>query len=284
MKARFLSGVVMTFCFFAVAGFAQVSTPHPYLALGDSVAYGYVTSAGYEYVNPTNFVSYSEDLSANFHLTPVNLACPGEASGSFMSTSAPDHGCRQFRGYFPLHVPYNGSQLDKAVTFLRAHPETRLVTIQLGANDGFMLEDYCATQADYVTCMETSLPSLLASVGANVGQIIGTLRAAGFHGIIIVVNYYSTDYTDALNTTFTAYLNSTLATVAHATGSYVADVFTAFQTASSTPFAQGKTCVAGLLNVNPVDNTTCDVHPTQSGHRLMADVISRTYTAALASH
>ena len=63
----------------------------------------------------------------------------------------------------------------------------------------------------------------------------------------------------------------------------VANAFTAFKAAASTRFAGGKTCKAGLLNVDPLDATqaSSDVHPTQSGHQLLADTVEATYKAAL---
>ena len=33
---------------------------HPYLALGDSVVFGYITQAGFANVNPENFVVYPD--------------------------------------------------------------------------------------------------------------------------------------------------------------------------------------------------------------------------------
>ncbi|MGC2110953.1 MAG: hypothetical protein WA655_15635, partial [Candidatus Korobacteraceae bacterium] len=53
------------------------------------------------------------------------------------------------------------------------------------------------------------------------------------------------------------------------------DVFTAFQAATSNSFAMGNTCVAGLLNASnpPTDPPSCDVHPSQSGHKLIAQVV-----------
>jgi lysophospholipase L1-like esterase len=96
-----------------------------------------------------------------------------------------------------------------------------------------------------------------------------------------VVNYYSPDYTNVLETALVKLLNRTLADVA-AHGAVVADAFTAFQKAASTSFAGGNTCKAGLLNVNPSDatQTSCDVHPSQSGQQLLADTVEATYRAA----
>jgi hypothetical protein len=61
----------------------------------------------------------------------------------------------------------------------------------------------------------------------------------------------------------------------------VADAFTAFQTASG---AGGKTCKVGLLNADPANQWTCDVHPSQSGQQLLAKTVAETYARATHSH
>ena len=60
-------------------------------------------------------------------------------------------------------------------------------------------------------------------------------------------------------------------------GVVVADVFTAFQTA--TVPAGGKTCNAGLLNgsFSPTNEFTCDIHPSQSGQMLIGKVVAQTF-------
>lgn len=57
----------------------------------------------------------------------------------------------------------------------------------------------------------------------------------------------------------------------------VADVFSAFLAVVSNPYVGGKTCVAGLLNASPQNQLVCDVHPSQSGHKLIAKVIGGAY-------
>jgi hypothetical protein len=51
----------------------------------------------------------------------------------------------------------------------------------------------------------------------------------------------------------------------------------------SNPQIGGKTCNAGLLNVDPQDPTRnlCDIHPTQSGQRLIAKTVAGAYWAAV---
>lgn len=247
-----------------------------YLALGDSVTFAYIEGAGYEYFYSTNFVGYSDYVGLTSGLRLINAACPGETTSSFISSTGPDNGCRAYRSAFPLHVSYTGTQLAYATALLRQHINTRLVTINLGANDGLLLEENC----DYdPTCIAAGAPQLYATVAANMMTILGALRGTGYRGQIIVANYYSLDYSDQAQTQFTAGLNQAITSSASNFNAQVADVFSAFQAASSTQFAQGKTCLAGLLNnSNPAQSPpTCDVHPSQSGHKLFAATVMNVY-------
>jgi lysophospholipase L1-like esterase len=251
-----------------------------YLALGDSIAFAYIAADGYAYVNPNNFVGYVNYVGADLRLDTANGACPGESSSSFVSATGADNGCRDFRSNSPLHVNYASIQLDFATNFLATHKQTRLVTIMLGANDALLLEQSCLGDP---VCIQNGIPGVAATLFANMDTILHDLRASGFHGVLMVVNYYSLDYTDPLQTGLTTAFNQILVEAAQAHGAVVADVFTAFQTAASSSFAGGQTCKAGLLNVNPSDPTqmSCDVHPTQSGQRLIANTVEARYQAAL---
>jgi lysophospholipase L1-like esterase len=250
------------------------------LALGDSVVFGYITQAGHAYVNADNFIGSPEYLAELLHMDTVNAGCPGETTTSFLSASAPDHGCRSFRAAFPLHVAYSSTQLAFATAFLGQHPGTDLVTIGLGANDVFVLQDACAGAPNPAQCIQSGLPAVLGAVGSNMAVTLAQLRATGFGGVIVIVNYYSPDYSDPTQTAITALLNQAIAAPAMAYGAVVADVFSAFQSAVSNPAVGGKTCNAGLLNVDPQDATLCDVHPSQSGQRLIAKTVARVYDHA----
>jgi lysophospholipase L1-like esterase len=256
---------------------AQERIETPALALGDSVVFGYITQAGHEYVNAGNFIGAPEYVGPRLHLDMVNASCPGETTGSFLSPGAVDNGCRQFRAAFPLHTGYSGTQLDFAVRFLRQHPGTRLVTIGLGANDILILQTGCLADPNPPACIQAGLPAVLAEAAANLGNILADLRGTGYPGSIIVTNYYSPDYTDPNQTGITALLNQVLGNTAAAYGASVADVFGAFRAVVENPAVGGKTCNSGLLNVNPELQSACDVHPSQSGQRLIAQTVMNTY-------
>jgi len=254
-------------------GRASDESQRTYLALGDSVAFGFIDHAGYAYLNPTNFIGYPEYVGEALELKTANAACSGETTGSFLVAGAPDDGCREYRGLAPLHVPYASTQAQYALTYLVNHPDTSLVTIDLGANDIFLLQAACNSDS---TCIANGLPQLLTQIYINLTTILSGIRHAGYTGIIVVVNYFALDYRDLASTEITVALNQSLAAAAQANGALVADVFTAFQKFATTT-ANGATCKAGLLNASVLDQFTCDVHPSQSGQKLIA----RTVEAAV---
>jgi lysophospholipase L1-like esterase len=248
------------------------------LSLGDSVVFGFITQDGFGYVNPDNFLGYPELVGHALRLDVSNASCPGETTAGFLSLTGADNGCRPFRANFPLHESYSATQLEYALGFLAANRRTQLVTLSLGANDGFLLIARCRGDA---TCIQNGLPAALGAVYANLNAILSNLRATGFRGVLMVVNYYSQNYADPGQTGLSVLLNRTLAAAAAANGAVVADAFTAFQAAAvANPFAAGNTCKAGLLNGDPQNQGACDVHPSLTGQRLLAKAVKDAYLAA----
>lgn len=257
-----------------------------YLALGDSVVFGFITADGYAWGNAKNFLGYPVYVGAGLRFDVADASCPGETTSGFIDPNGPDNGCRDYRAAFPLHVNYPTTQLEYAVGYLKSHKHTRLVTIGLGANDGFLLQKACNYQ---IPCIQQGIQPLLGTIYANMSTILQNLRATGYRGVIIVANYYSFDYSDPVQTGFTVALNQTLAGAAATNGAVVADVFTAFK--SATLSVGGKTCMAGLLNTDPANATqpnpqlwTCDVHPSLSGQQLLAKTVALTYSSVSRSH
>jgi lysophospholipase L1-like esterase len=202
--------------------------------------------------------------------------------------TAIDNGCKGYRELYRLHVDYQGTQLEFATRYLRSHPEVRLVTLTLGANDGLLLEISCAeipnpTPDRVEACIEAGAPAVFARVAENIGTILANLRATGYGGAIILTNYYSTDYSDSTQpgiTELTAALNAAIAAPAPAYGAIVADVFTVFRTLASDPTFGGQTCKTGLLNPDVYTPNLCNIHPARTGHRLIARTIAHALQAA----
>ncbi|MFD2093969.1 SGNH/GDSL hydrolase family protein [Blastococcus deserti] len=239
-----------------------------YLALGDSVPFGYVGNRPDLYPDPDNFVGYPELVARDLGLRLLNASCPGETTASFIDATAQSNGCQNsfgsdlgYRDRFPLHVDYEGSQLDYALQVLEEEPHVRLVTLQLGANDGFLCQrtGECSTPE--------GLAALAERVRVNLDHILCTLREEGdYRGRLVVVTYYALDYADPVGVASTRILNAAITAAAAENRAVVADGFTAFQ--SRALQAGGSSIAAGLVHPN-------DVHPTAEGQRLLADAVER---------
>ena len=120
-----------------------------------------------------------------------------------------------------------------------------------------------------------------AYFGESVSMTEHALQAAHFNVRLVVVNYYSLDYSNQAGTDGTRALNEAVTGHAEADGAIVADAFTAFQQAAAS--AGGKTCAAGLLNTTPGNQATCDVHPSQSGQQLLAQAVVDAVNGATGS-
>jgi lysophospholipase L1-like esterase len=244
-----------------------------YLALGDSVAFGF--NPLLDPHNAANFVGYPEALAHRLDLDVTNASCPGEASGGFVSITGTDNLCRPYRAAFPLHVAYptTESQLDFAVGFLRDHPRTRLVTLQIGANDLFVLQKQCVSAANPTLCVTVGLPALVRSLANNLQTIYGRIRGeAHYRHQIVGLTYYATNFNDPVDVPLIQAINATLAEATRDAHGQVADGFDAFRIAARR--AGGDACAAGLLIVTNTSPLTCDIHPSPRGRDLLADAIA----------
>jgi hypothetical protein len=245
------------------------ANPNNYLALGDSVPFGFNPLLVHPGVSPSAFVGYPELVSDLFRLRlkVANASCPGETSTSLITGVKPDNGCQDYR-HLPaaLHVSYQGSQLKFAEHYLADNPRTKFVSLMIGANDLFLLQDSCAASADVNKCIFDGLPGVLGTVSANLVTIYSALRATGYRGEFVAVTYYSTNYADPVVTAAVKALDDVLVAVTGSFGGKVADGFGTFAAVSA--FHGGDTCAAGLLI--RLTSTTCNEHPSRAGAELLA--------------
>ena len=274
-----LAGVLTAIVLFAgsAAPSAASSQGHGYLALGDSVAFG--TNPLLDKGNAGNFVGYPEIVAQMLNIEHVNASCPGEATGGFISLTGLDNVCRPYRFtfHFPLHASYSGTQLAFAQSYLRDNPRTRLVTIDLGANDVFRLESGPGPDVwPPTTCYTPNIPTYLATCAVqNLNTILDGLRATGYKGLIVALTYYALDYSDITNTSGTQLLNDAMIkAVDDRPGVLVASGFDAWKG----PANGGDTCAAGLRIALPTGG--CDIHPSPKGRDLLAQAIISTIAAS----
>jgi lysophospholipase L1-like esterase len=247
-----------------------------YLALGDSVAFGYVPPQAVpapNYLVAHSFIGYPEYLAQQLSERVSNASCPGETTASLLDAGAQSNGCENspgspvgYRTVFPLHVEYQGSQMEYALHYLAAHHHTRLVTIDIGANDAFLCQE---TTPDH--CSPAELVGVAGQITSNLRTIFHDLRkVADYQGPIVVLTYYSLSYSDPVAVAGANFLDTVIARVTTASGGIVADGFGAFQ-GPSTAFG-GDPCAAGLLIKLP--DGTCNIHPSPTGQQLLAAAIA----------
>jgi hypothetical protein len=291
MKKAFQALVVLMLLGIGMTAAAQ--DPAPYLALGDSVPFGYnplIWTPPGPPVPPPNLLSYyhgyPQYVSGALNLALSNASCPGETSGSFL-TGPPDNGCSEWRaglsllGQAPLFVTYSPStetQARYAVSFLAAHPHTKLVTITIGGDDLLLLEDKCAAQstnpAAIESCELAGLGDALVTFAKNLTAIYLAIRIEGrYQGPIVAVNYFSPDYDNAIATLSLLELNGITQGLTEAFGGKVADAFSAFGKASIASGGLPCAPAVGLAFPNPLGPGGCDVHPTAAGQQLIAKLV-----------
>lgn len=251
------------------------SPSHSYLALGDSLAFGYQQAKFNELLpeeNPAAFdTGYVDDFGrvlrfVNHRLQIVNDGCPGETTDSFIN------GPCQYQLAFPLHHPYAGgpssSQLSDALAYLQANGDSVTpITLDIGANDALgVTEGTCKLEP---TCIAEHAPALFAHIASNLGLILADLRGAAPHAKIIVLGLYnpfgpSLPGADQL----TAQLNEVMKQAAAGVGARFADPLPVFNPQG--PPEQPTLCL--LTNIcTPLQ----DIHPTDLGYAVLAGLVLR---------
>jgi lysophospholipase L1-like esterase len=257
-------------------GVTAHTSVHGYLALGDSVTFGYResdTSPSPNYLDASNFASYAEDVGVALGYQLANASCPGETSASFISKSAQSVGCESspgggpgYRSVYPLHVSYKGTQLQYGVAYLKAHPHTQLVSLMIGANDAFLCEETTSDQ-----CV-SEFPAVLKQITANVTTILSDIRSdAHYKGQIVIVNYYSLSYASSTETAESKALNAALDGGAKAYHVQIADGYGAFEAAALQ--SGGNACTAGLLT--QLTGGGCGIHPSVAGQAVLALAVEK---------
>lgn len=224
-----------------------------YLALGDSLAYGFQP-------NINILRGYAGDFFRSFssagqsHM--INMACPDESTATVINGGCP------FTKY--LKYKYSGPQLDAAVRFIQQHPgQVSPVTIDIGGNDILPLMN----TATCTISTTQSITQIVTAFDSNFNTVLSTLKAAlNGTGDLFTMNYYMPYQNKCPNLMpYLLLFNSQIQAVAQKNGVPVADVFTAF---------------GGAISPNPhicAYTWICaknDVHPTTQGYR----VIARTFT------
>lgn len=276
-----------------------------YLALGDSLAYGYHQAQfqkEFPNIKPANFNrGYVDDFSTLLsffnrnHKETINDGCPGETTETFIQGSGIPGYCAGGPTGTPfpsvwLHHPYAGSQLSDALAVLAANTNVSPITLNIGSNDVLQfLEHTCGFPTKY-TCTEGEVAAEFGHIVTNVGYILGQLHAAAPKASIVMIGAYN-PYPTILpppggDQTLKA-LNSALRSVTSSVpGASFADSEPSFNPsgyfggpeAGDIPTICAFTAMCPGGTFNPA-STEADIHPTTFGYGVMAwDVAFDFYT------
>ena len=236
-----------------------------YLALGDSLAFGYQQArfnANAPSEPPTSFnTGYVDDFATlltgvRSSVQTVNDSCPGETSSTFLSG-----GCPYSAAGFTLHTSYSGSQMDAALSFLRARPgQVNPITLDIGSNDFNPLISACGLNG--TACLAQGAPAILAQYSANLSRILADLRSAAPTSEIIVMEYYD-PYAPVqpLSIQIVQQQNAIIASLAAAYRARVADTFTPFNLTAPEPQTL---CTLSLIC------SQGDIHASDAGYAVIA--------------
>lgn len=235
---------------------------HYYLALGDSLAFGYQPDFDFS-------DGYAAQVFGALQKTGVtdlvNYACAGESTTTFIQGHCIARVAK--------HIEYTGPQLDAATTFIAQHRgAVSPVTLELGSND--VLPDF-----DITTC--TAAPSSdadLATLDADLTQTIlprlqAAITAAGGPATnsLLLLNYYNPFVKACPNSVaFAHLLNDHLAADAAQLKVPLVDVYSAF---GGDDHMADHICEWTWVCDAQFDH---DVHPTTAGYGVIAQAIERT--------
>ena len=250
----------------AVAASGAAAAPQAYyLALGDSIGYGYQPSNARKQPPPSSYdKGYVDVLAARLRpLAPaikvVNYSCPGESIVSFAKG-----GCPWLQERKRLHSSFRGTQQTAALAFLKAHPgQVSPITITLWGNDVVALQDACQGK---LACVKKRGPAAVAAMTSRLGSILRKLRAAAPAAEIIATGAWNFEV-DRLKQAAFFYrdLDKRIAEVAAGADARVADIRAVFNPPGSFAAQRSKLCSLTYLC------SLGDPHPKNAGYRVMAD-------------
>src|SRR5262245_2229093 len=247
----------------------KFSAPKDYvLVLGDSLAFGYQRPAFLMTQDPAKFTTgFADDFTARVRDTPpgrnaalVNLGCPGETTNSFLTGPCVFHTVLGFH----LHVDYDGAQIGAAEAFLAMHRgQVGPILIAIGANDVFAVSDPCGGLN--TPCFAKAFPALLARLSANYTTILDRLRRAAPDAEIITLGFYNPfAIVDPATNVVVETIDQVVQQIAAANRARLANPFEAFNVASPQPQTL---CALTLVC------SFRDIHPTDLGYQVIADVM-----------
>jgi lysophospholipase L1-like esterase len=254
--AALVAGLGVAVLLAAASGTGSAAEQLPkryYLALGDSIAYGFQPTKA-NAARASAFRGYVEVFAARLQkLSPqieiVNYSCPGESTVTFARGRCPTlPGAK-------LHDTYRGPQLKAAVAFLRAHSgQVSPITLTLWG-----------AELAPLSAKGNRARAAIASFSSRFAAILRQLRAAAPNADIIVTGAWNPE-ANGLRQTTPLYrsVDAAIKRAATASRARVTNMFVAFNGSGNVRAQKARLC---RLTFACKD----DPHPNDAGYRAMAD-------------
>jgi lysophospholipase L1-like esterase len=238
-----------------------------YLALGDSITYGFQPPKAKAGLPPSRFnTGYVDVFAARLRtIAPkirlVNYGCPGESTKTFVGGGCPGRG--DVKG---LHDAFKGSQLDAALAFLRAHPgQVSPITLTLWGND---LDELAGACKGNFACIQAGAPRAFAQFASRLTSILKRLRVTAPKAEIILTGAWNFNVDDLRRTdpVFRS-ADATIARVAAAGKARFAKTFPVFNPQGNIAREKARICALTFACSGG------DPHPTDAGYRALAAAV-----------
>lgn len=227
-----------------------------YLDLGNSLAFGYQPDLDWAHGYGTDFANNLKNHGSQNY---INMACPGETTGTFINGGCPYAALKKYIYFTP--------QLQAAVSFINNHPgQVSPVTLDIGAND--LLPDINSSNCTVSSAWTTDLATMKTNLGAILSQLKGALHGTGD---LLLMNYYDPYQNQCPSSVpYVQQINSAIASVAGGYDVPVANVFNAFGGATvPDPNTCNYTWICNFL--------FHDIHATSAGYSVIASTFESLY-------
>lgn len=236
-----------------------------YLALGDSLGFGFQPNGDFNHGYADDFFS---NLKSHGTTTLENLSCSGETTVTMINGNCLDK--------IQNKVRYNGGQLAAAVNFINSHKgQVSPVTLDVGADNFLTHNDVNTNNSPNCTVNQNGFNSDLAQMDSDLKntilpQLVSALTVNGQQtGDIIIPNYYDPEQNLCPNlVSLSQEINSHIAADASGFNITMVDIFTAFG-GPATPNNNIPT-LTWIGSNFPLDLA---IHPRSVGYQLMATTI-----------
>lgn len=240
---------------------ASARSPHYYMALGNSLSFGYQPNLDFSAGFADDILTYLRSTDKIDSVNIVNYACAGETT-----TTMIQGGCV---ARFAHHGSYIGAQLQAAVSFLERHRgEVSPVTLEIGAND--VLKDWDANtcsptsslDAD-IALMDNNLTSVILPQLVNALVTPRGARAGDLH----LLNYYNPFARQCPNSAqFVNMINSHLSDDAAVYRVQVVDVY-------NLAFGGDLKTASNVCSYTWYCSPYHDIHPNNDGYAAIAKAV-----------